>query len=292
MNKQSPIQTINYQKRQRQSLRHHQSYANYSDVMQLLAGRMMERFDLVQIEPEYILDLACADGFSTAKLEECFNKSRIIGLDVATTQLQKAKQETGWFKKRRYVCAHESDIPLTDDSVDCIFSNLLPTWLAHPQDIFTSCKRVIKDNGLILFSTLGPDSLKELNQAWKAVDPEFTHNHTFIDMHDIGDALSRSGFSGIVMESEPLVIEYDSAEELHADLKLTGHANLSQDRRRSLLGKQRYRSYLDALQKPDSKIRCTLEIVYGHAWAGYSKAKIPEHDFRPQEQQIPTIKVD
>ena len=260
--------------------------------MQLLSNRLLERFDLVQITPDTILDLACADGYSTLKLEERFKKSKVLGLDVGQSQLKDATSNIGWFKKRRFIQATECALPIAVDTIDCIYSSLLPTWLTDPYRIFSSCKEAIKDNGLILFSTLGPDSLKELKHAWQQVDPEFSHCHRFIDMHDIGDALSRSGFSGIVMESEPLVIEYDTVDEMHCDLKLTGHANLDQNRRKSLLGKNRYAEYMDIMRQSSDKIRCTLEVVYGHAWAGYSKAKIPEHDFRPAEQQIPTIKID
>ncbi|MBT8448272.1 MAG: methyltransferase domain-containing protein [Gammaproteobacteria bacterium] len=292
MNTKSPNQPANYHQRHRQIRRHNDTYGSYSDVKHLLAQRLLERFDLVQLAPDTILDLACADGFSTIKLEERFNKCRVLGLDISPQQLATAKQDTGWFKKRRYVCGLETEIPLQTASMDCIYSNLLPSWLAHPLDIFTSCKRVIKDNGLILFSTLGPDSFKELQKAWQRVDPGFAHSHQFVDMHDIGDALSRSGFSGIVMESEPLVIEYDSASEMHQDLIKTGHANLNPERRKTLLGKGRYQSYIEALTRSQGKINCTIEVVYGHAWAGYSKAKIPENDFRPLEQQIPTIKVE
>jgi malonyl-CoA O-methyltransferase len=107
-----------------------------------------------------------------------------------------------------------------------------------------------------MFSTLGPDTLKELRAAAGAA-----RVHPFIDMHDLGDMLVAAGFAAPVMDMEMIGIEYAGAAGLVDDLKNTGQTNALADRPRGLAGK-RFRERL----RVEVPSRATFEVVYGHAW--------------------------
>ena len=128
-------------------------------------------------------------------------------------------------------------------------------------------RRVLKVGGLLMFSCYGPDTLKELRNAFAARDAA-PHVHGFVDMHDLGDMLSVCGYSAPVMDMEVITLTYADAEALLADLRATGQQNVLAERRRGLTGKgvlEGMRAAYEQLRR-DGRLPASFEIVYGHAW--------------------------
>ena len=98
-----------------------------------------------------------------------------------------------------------------------------------------------------MFTTFGPDTLKELRSCWSQVDG-YTHVNNFIDMHDIGDALIRSSFAEPVMDMELLTMTYSDVPGLMRDLKSIGAHNVTRGRSRKLTGKGRLQQVIDAYE--------------------------------------------
>jgi malonyl-CoA O-methyltransferase len=123
--------------------------------------------------------------------------------------------------------------------------------------------------GLLLFSTFGPDTLKELRAAWQAAD-DGVHVHDFTDMHDLGDALVRARFADPVMDVERLTLTYSDVEGVLQDLKAIGAHNAARERPRALTGKARFarfRAAYEGFRNSDGRLPASHEVVYGHAWA-------------------------
>jgi malonyl-CoA O-methyltransferase len=120
-----------------------------------------------------------------------------------------------------------------------------------------------------MFTTFGPDTLKELRIAFKAVDDK-PHVNTFVDMHDIGDIMVAAGFADPVMDQEIVTITYSELKTLLRELKGIGAHNVLPDRQTGLMGKQQWRTLLEAYERfrrsEDGKLPTTYEVVYGHAW--------------------------
>ena len=135
--------------------------------------------------------------------------------------------------------------------------------------MFGEFRRVLVPGGLLLFTTFGPDTLKELRAAWGIADAAGTHVGTFIDMHDIGDALVRAQFATPVMDMEYLTVTYRDAYTLMRDLKQIGAHNVTSGRQRGLTGRVRLRTMLAAYEtyRCEGVLPATHEVVYGHAWA-------------------------
>ncbi|MBS0359695.1 MAG: hypothetical protein JSS53_10530, partial [Proteobacteria bacterium] len=134
--------------------------------------------------------------------------------------------------------------------------------------LFKELFRVLKPNGLLLFTTFGLDTLLELRQSWAAVDSK-THVHPFVDMHDMGDELLRAKFSDPVMDMEMLQVTYSDVLLIMKDLKALGAHNMSMTRNLGLTGKDRLKACISAYEKfrdMDGQLPVSYEVVYGHAW--------------------------
>ena len=128
-----------------------------------------------------------------------------------------------------------------------------------------------------MFSTFGPDTLRELRLA---SSQDNTSVSRFIDMHDIGDALVRAGFSAPVLDVERYTLTYDTVTDVMRDLKAIGAHNATDGRSRGLQG----RGFLQKLAENyeqfrfENKLPATFEVVFGHAWKGKTRDKTKIHD--------------
>ncbi len=235
-----------------------------------IADRLLARLEVVRLEPERILDLGCGTGYDVRELARRYPRARVLGLDIVEIMARRARRKSGWWRRLTgrcaFACGDAERLPFAPASVDMIVSNLALQW-CDPRTVFAEARRVLRPGGLLMFTTFGPDTLRELREAWRAAD-DAPHVHDFIDMHDLGDMLVRAGFADPVMDMEPFTLTYDSVREVMRDIKQLGAHNVARNRARGLTGKARFarvRTTYEALAR-DGKIPATYEAVYGHAW--------------------------
>ncbi|MDX1656163.1 MAG: malonyl-ACP O-methyltransferase BioC [Candidatus Competibacteraceae bacterium] len=238
-------------------------------VLQREVGRrLLERLELIRLEPQRILDAGCGTGTITAGLLRRYRKAQVVALDLALAMLPRARHHAPWLHRPALVCGDAEALPLADGSCDMVFSNLTFQWCADLDRLFGEIRRVLRPGGLLMFSTLGPDTLTELRQSWAAADG-YNHVNAFIDMHDVGDALLRAGLCDPVMDAERLTLTYHQVNDLMRDLKVLGAHNVSQGRPHGLTGRGRLRAMSRAYERfrdKDGKLPASYEVVYGHAW--------------------------
>jgi malonyl-CoA O-methyltransferase len=230
--------------------------------------RMIERLELVKMTPRSILDIGAGTGLITAELAKRYRKANVIALDFALPMLQLARKRGSWLRRPRCVCGDLDRLPFADRSFDLIYSNAALQWSNDLEHSFGEFLRVLRPGGLLMFSTFGPDTLKELRAAWSAVDNN-SHVSRFPDMHDVGDALVRSRFAEPVMDVDRMTLTYREVEGLMRDLKILGAHNVTTDRQRGLTGKGRMAAMRVAYEqfRIDGLLPASYEVVYGHAWA-------------------------
>lgn len=264
--------------------------AHYDEAAALQAevrNRMLERLDLVKLAPECIIDIGAGTGHGVAALARRYKKSHIIAMDLAFNMLLQTRRHNAswlpWQKTPALVCGDAERLPFADGCADLIFSNLTIQWCNDLDHTLREFRRVLKPGGLLMFTTFGPDTLKELRHSWKAVDG-FNHVNTFIDMHDIGDAMMRARLTTPVMDVENFTLTYPDIQRLMRDLKTIGAHNVTAGRARGLTGKTRLRALAAAYEhyRRDGLLPATYEVVYGHAWA-------PEHAATPQQSEEPGV---
>ena len=255
----------------RRAFEHAAATYDAAAVLQREVGRrLFEHLDPIVIEPRRIVDLGCGTGEALAPMGKRYPNAELIGVDFAHAMLARARGRTGWLRRTfgsgapRLVCADAERLPLAHGSVDFVFSNLALQWCA-PQAAFAEAARVLPPGGLFMFSTLGPDTLKELRAAF---GDGVAHVHPFMDMHDLGDALVHAGFADPVMEMEVITLEYSRVDDLARDLKASGAHNALPHRAHGLTTPRRWKRMVERYEahRRGDALPATFEIVYGHAW--------------------------
>ena len=247
------------------------SAARYDEVAVLqrtVTDRLLESFDLIDTDPGMILDLGSGTGYGARSLRKRFKRASICQLDLSVAMLSLARQAAPrFFSKERFVCADACQVPFSDHSFDMIFSSFMLQWCSDLDRALAELSRVLKPGGLFIFATMGPDSLKELRESWRAVD-ENVHVNTFIDMHDVGDAMIRQGLNEPVLSVEHITLMYQDARKLMRELKAIGAQNINTGRRQTLTGKKRFEKVLAQyeLYRIDDRLPATYEVIYGHGW--------------------------
>ncbi len=263
-----------------------ETYDAAAILQKQVRDEMLSRLDLVKINPRVILDAGCGTGAASYALQKRFAKSQVVSLDFALPMLQKTRShDLGLLSqlkslfgstKQSLLCADIEALPLASASTGLIWSNLAIQWCNDLDAVLQEFHRVLQPEGLLMFSTFGPDTLRELRVATNqnnVGDPSRTSVSRFIDMHDIGDALVRAGFSAPVLDVERFTLTYDDVKSVMRDLKSIGAHNATDGRARGLLG----RGFLQKLQenyerfRTEGKLPATFEVVYGHAWRGKDK---------------------
>ena len=262
-----------------------ESYDEFAVLQTEVCNRLLEKLDIVKIKPQMILDAGSGTGVAIPALFKRYKKAQLVALDISENMLGKSAQQGSFFRTPHLVCADVERLPFEDDVFELVFSSLSMQWCNDLNAALTEVKRVLKPGGLFVFTTFGPDTLKELRQSWNKVSDDNSSNrhvNQFIDMHDIGDALLLDGYAEPVMEAEILTVTYDAVDLLMRDLKaiganVTAKDNLSEQglqaghgsaRKKGLGGKsdlQHMRENYEQFRK-DGLLPASYEIIYGHAW--------------------------
>jgi malonyl-CoA O-methyltransferase len=262
------------------------TYDSAAVLQREVGQRMAERLALVRLAPEAILDAGCGTGDALTELRTRFPSASIVGVDIALAMLAAAKLRgisAGAAERSilarllgprppaggrtALVCADTCRLPLGGGNFDLLWSNLTLHWINEPAAAFAEFHRVLRVGGLLMFTTLGPDTLVEIRTAFAGVD-RATHVSRFIDMHDLGDFLVHAGFAEPVMDMEKITLTYADASALMRDLKAIGAQNATVGRPRGLTGRARWQRMLAALERfrREGRLPATFEVVYGHAW--------------------------
>ncbi len=237
-------------------------------------ARLLERLGLISLTPDNILDLGTGTGTTVAQLRTHFPAALIVGLDWSMNMLCSGSTIEA------PICADAHQLPLADTSVDIVISNMMLPGCADHEQVFREARRVLRNPGLFLFSTLGPDTLIELRYAWSKVDP-LPHVHAFADMHNIGDLLVQAGFREPVMDVENLTVNYSDVTKLIDDLRGVAATNKLRERRRGLTTPrlwQRMLQELEVTRNTQGKLRTSVEVIIGQAWTGQADTGVAMHD--------------
>jgi len=245
------------------------TYDTAAVVPSEIRNRLMERLDFVKLQPKVVLDLGAGTGHSSKALKVRYKSAEVLAIDLAPRMLAEADRQQSWLRKFHRIAGDAHRLPIKDASTQLVFSNLMLEWCHDPDAVFQEIRRVLQPGGLLTFATLGPDTLRELREAWRKLDA-CPHVHRFIDMHDLGDALMRAGLAEPVMDTERLTVTYPHLDALLKELVASGSSNLADGRTRGLTAKGQLESLRQALRpaSEQSALSVTVEVVYGHAWAG------------------------
>ncbi len=250
---------------------------HYDDAAWLplqVASALMEHLQPVRFQPARILDVGAGTGICSRLLARHYRRARVISIDSSMAMLGAARGRLPrWFSKRALACGDGASLPVADSSIDLLVSSLMLPSCPTPDAVLGEFHRVLKPSGLLMFSSLGPDTLWELRAAWSVVDAQ-VHVHAFIDMHDLGDALLRTGFSDVVMDTERVTGRYPEVATLMTELKGLGISNAARGCHKSLTTPAHLAAMISEYERfrGDPDLPATFEVVFGHGWRSPSRS--------------------
>ncbi|MYM30919.1 methyltransferase domain-containing protein [Duganella sp. CY15W] len=246
-----------------------------------ISSRMFDRLELIKIAPLRVLDAGCGAGADLPLLQKMYPAAHILGLDAAEAMLRAAQGPGAKSSSLNQLlskllpsksgvdllCGDFAELPLGPNALDLVWSNLALHWHPQPDRVFAEWRRVLRVNSLLMFSCFGPDTLREVRNAFAEADLS-PHALPFVDMHDFGDQLVEAGFSTPVLDMETITVTYETPQALLADVRALGGNPLT-TLRRSMMGKQAWQRMLDTLERgrrSDGKLGLSFEVIYGHAF--------------------------
>jgi malonyl-CoA O-methyltransferase len=241
---------------------------------------------LDQRVPGVVLDLGSGPGHAAAAMQRRWPKAQVLALDLALPMLAASRRNERWHPLRRrvrQVCADARALPLTEGSVDVLFSNLCLQWIEDLPAVFAGFRRVLRPGGLLLVSTFGPDTLHELRAAFaeaerSAAEPA-AHVSPFASIAQFGDALMAAGFRDPVLDRDITITHYRDFTALIRALRDIGATNALHARRHALTGKARFAraaAAYGALAGAGMPLPATWETITAMAWAPAAGAPIRE----------------
>ena len=262
-------------------------YDKYSILQRIVADRLNESLEQIKINPMTILDLGSGTGYGSKILHKKFTNAHIYQIDFSENMLKVSRKKSPvLFSRDHFICADINKLPFKEKHFDLIVSGLTLQWCNNLDVVFFEIRRLLKENGVFLFSSFGPDSLKELRDCWARAD-DYVHVNAFVDMHDIADALMRNGLTSPILNMEEIILTYHECRQFMKELKYIGAQNINNGRRKTLTGKKRLEKVFEYYEsyRTNNTLPVTYEVIYGHAWQSVDIKKeqsIRLDDFKKQ----------
>ncbi len=267
--------------------RYAHQYGRLAQLQAAVRGNLLERLELLRLSPRWVLDLGSGSVPPSRQLLARYRKAVLVAVDLSHAMLREIPRQ-GWLSGRRFtrVCARADRLPFAADSIDLVFSSLMLQWSNAPCEVFRELCRVLRPGGALLFSTMGPDTLRELRESWWQVDA-YPHVHRFPDMQLLGQWLGESGLRDVVLDRELRVQHFADCHALMHSLRGIGAGNRQRGRR--LSGKGRLQQMIAAYERlrGDAGLPASFEIIYGLTWKlppasrpGPTEYAVPVHSIR------------
>lgn len=202
------------------------TYDGLAELQRNIGLKLLKQHKITELSG-VILDLGCGTGFLTRELQQYTGDKTIIAMDNAMPMLEAAKRKCNV----GFSCADIENLPILDNSIDWIFSNLALQWCADLPEVFENFKRVLKPDGHLIFSTFGPQTLYELKQAWVKID-NYSHVNDFYSVQQLHDFMQQAGLQNIQIENYQYKSQYSNVMLLMKELKGIGAHNVTANRNR------------------------------------------------------------
>ena len=262
----------------RQFRRAYATFDAHAAVHENVGARLRERLELLLVAPRRVLDLGCRSGYQLEALRGRYPDADVVGADPAPGAAPAPPSSwPAWLRRRPRpaprVAADPHRLPFADASFELVVSNLLLPWCHAPHAVFGEVARVLVPGGAFLFTSAGPDTLREYRAVWAGIDAHL-HGFGLVDMHDLGDALLGAGFAAPVLDRDEVRVDYPSIDALQEELRGVGAGNVARGRRAGLMAPSVRKSLREGALASAAADRfpVTLELVQGHAWKGAEAA--------------------
>jgi malonyl-CoA O-methyltransferase len=243
--------------------------------------RMQERLEVIRLQPQAWADWEPLRGGiqSHQALRARYPQAAtwLVSRQAQESECVRAATAAAWWRPGRWLGPSVQLACPPQGGVQMVWANMLLHQVVNPQSLMAQWHEALSVDGFLMFSCLGPDSLRELRalhheMGWPAPAHEFT------DMHDWGDMLVQAGFAEPVMDMERITLTYETPHRLLQELRELGR-NQHTARFQGLRSRAWQARWLAAMtdrghRGPDGRLTLTFEVVYGHALKPVARAKM------------------
>jgi len=237
-----------------------------------VARRMAEKLQVILHRPELVIDWWSGLGAGAELLAQAYPKARrvLVEPDAEWAARSRERAQRPWWSTERWT-GPPVEVMSAGDVVPAgaglVWANMMLHAVVDPVPLIEQWQRLLRADGFVMFSCLGPGTLRELRAlyarlGWASPTPGF------VDMHDFGDMLVQAGFADPVMDQETLTLRWSTPRALLSELRLLG-GNTAPDRMpglRTPRWRARLERELESLAGPDGKLGLSFEVAYGHAF--------------------------
>ena len=245
-------------------------YAEVAVLQRETESRLLEQLEVLEEKmPARILDVGSGPGRASGVIKGRWPKSEVIALDIALPMLRQVPKHTRFWRPVRRVCAEAAHLPFADNSIDLIFSNLCLQWVPDLPAALAEFRRVLREDGLLLFSSFGPDTLIELREAYLQAGERHPPLSPFAAIQQVGDAMIAAGFRNPVLDRDLFTLTYPDAMSLLRELRAIGAGDARVQRPRGLGGKSRQARMIAAYEtlRHEDRLPSTWDVITAMAWA-------------------------
>lgn len=238
---------------------------NYDSVASLqrdVGRQLLDNLDVLSSKPSTVLDLGCGTGYFSAALRRRYPGARYIGLDLAQGMVEYAR--TRCPEDAVFLVGDAEALPLATSSVDLVFSSLAVQWCHRPRHLFAELARVLRPGGCCVFTSLGPDTLRELRSSWAAVD-KHQHVNTFLPAADLVAAADQVPGIRLRLDNACFLMRYQRVRDLLDELKTLGAHNMNRDRPAGLTSRAGLQGMLRAYEswREEGRLPATYDVIFG-----------------------------
>lgn len=238
-----------------------------------VARRMGERLALIRLRPQHLVEWWGSLGGADDVLRGAYPLARrtVVEPDATWAGLTRRSRQPPWWSARRWTGEPDSVVTeaesLPSAAHQLVWANMVLQGEADPPALFARWHQLLATDGFVMFSCLGPDTLKQLRALYARLGfgPPGVE---FIDMHDLGDMLVHAGFADPVVDQEVLTLTWATPASLLAELRSLG-GNVAPHRRAGLRTprwRRELEAALECLRGPDGRLHLSVEVAYGHAF--------------------------
>jgi malonyl-CoA O-methyltransferase len=231
-----------------------------------VARRMQERLDWIKFQPQNWLHWEPLNGGMQAhtQLGQRYPGATCALIETNGARARHVERAVSlpWWQARRWLHTRPQVLGQVTHPAQMLWANMSLHMSHQPQALLAQWHQALVVDGFLMFSCLGPDSLKELRMLYQALGWP-APSHEFTDMHDWGDMLIGAGFAEPVMDMERITLTFETPQRVLQELRGLGR-NLHVERFQALRGRRWHSQLLQAIEK--NAMQLTFEVVYGHAF--------------------------
>jgi malonyl-CoA O-methyltransferase len=241
-----------------------QAYNHFTSLQRQIGRKLVVLAQELRLTPTRVIDIGSGTGFMSAQLQQHYPACKTLALDLSLGMLQHSRLLSGANGSAIHVCGDAESLPVSAEVFDAVYSNLAFQWCPDLRKTFSECQRVLNKGGLLAFSTFGPDTLKELRDAWAAAD-EAVHVNSFVDIETIENLLKANGFEIHSLYAENVVLHYDDSKAVMRGVKGMGAHNINPGRHKGMTGVGRFKKVQARYEamREEQGLPATYQAIYG-----------------------------